>query len=163
MGRRGPPPKPQALKKLQGTYRKDRDPGNAPAPPPGVPICPKWLKGAAREEWDRVVPQLVELGWITGLDGAQLERYCDAHGNWLRARADVEKRGVTIKGPFGPTNNPNLKRAFDERKEADRLAQELGLSPSARSRVKVAEKKPVVDEAEEFLFGPKLVTAAPTK
>jgi P27 family predicted phage terminase small subunit len=158
MGRRGPPPKPSAQKKLEGTYRKDRAVGGGElAPPPAVPDCPLWLKGAAKKEWDRVVPQLSELGVLTGLDGGQLERYCDAYGSWLEARADVKKRGATIKGPFGPANNPNVKRAFDERKEADRLAQELGLSPSARSRVKVPEKE-AVDPAEAFLFGkPKLV------
>ena len=132
--------------------------GGELAPPPAVPDCPIWLKGDAKREWDRVVPQLAEAGVLTGLDGGQLERYCDAYGNWLEARADVKKRGPTIKGPFGPTNNPNVKRAFDERKEADRLAQELGLSPSARSRVKVPEKTPTVDESEGFLFGrPQLV------
>jgi phage terminase small subunit len=47
-----------------------------------------------------------------------------------------------------------VKTAFDERKEADRLAQELGLSPSARSRVKVPEKPPAEDQTEAFLFGP---------
>jgi P27 family predicted phage terminase small subunit len=162
VGRRGPPPKPTAQKKLEGTYRKDRAAGgNELAPPPAVPVCPKWLKGAAKIEWDRVVPQLAEAGVLTGLDGGQLERYCDAYGNWLAARADVTKRGVTLKTQFGPQNNPSVKRAFDERKEADRLAQELGLSPSARSRVKVPEKAPAADPTEAFLFGkPQLVKPA---
>jgi P27 family predicted phage terminase small subunit len=162
MGKRGPPPKPTKLKKLEGTYRKDRDQGgNELAPPPAVPICPRWITGAAKAEWDRIVPQLAELGVLTGLDGGQLERYCDAYGNWLQAKAEVKKHGQMIKTPFGPQKNPAVKTAFDERKEADRLAQELGLSPSARSRVKVPEKPPEEDQTEAFLFGkPQLVKPA---
>jgi P27 family predicted phage terminase small subunit len=154
MGRRGPPPKPAKLKKLEGTYRKDRDAGGqALEPPPGVPVRPKWLDKEASAEWDRVVPQLVELKVLTGLDGAALERYCVAHSNWVRAQRDVQKNGPVVKTPFGPQKNPNVKLAQDERAAARLLAGELGLSPSARSRVKVPERPPDQDEAEVFFFG----------
>ncbi len=153
MGRRGPPPKPSAQKKLEGTYRKDRAAGgNELAPPPGVPVAPKWLDKEAKAEWARVVPQLVELAVLTGLDGGALERYCVAHSNWIRAQLDVQKKGQVIKTPFGPQKNPSLKIALEERAAARQLAGELGLSPSARSRVKVPEKPPKADETEAFLF-----------
>jgi P27 family predicted phage terminase small subunit len=155
VGRRGPPPKPTKLKKLEGTYRKDRDVGRELEPPPGVPVRPKWLDREACAEWDRVVPQLVELKVLTGLDGAALERYCVAHSNWVKAQRDVQKNGAVLKSQFGPMKNPNVKIAQDERAAARLLAGELGLSPSARSRVKVPEKTPDVDETEGFLFGGK--------
>lgn len=155
MGRRGPPPKPRALKKLEGTFRKDRDGGNVLEPPPGVPVCPKWLGKVAREEWERVVPQLVTLNVLTGLDGGALERYCVAHGNWVKAQRDVDKSGMVIKTPFGPQKNPSVKIAMDERAAARLLAGELGLSPSARSRVKVDKPQAPEDQSEKFLFGGK--------
>lgn len=162
MGKRGPPPKPSKLKKLEGTYRKDRDAGGASLqPPPGVPLRPKWLDKEARAEWDRVVPQLVELKVLTGLDGGALERYCVAHSNWVKAQRDVQKHGPVVKTPFGPQKNPAIKLAQEERAAARLLAGELGLSPSARSRVKVTEKEPEEDKAADFLFGPpKLVQPA---
>lgn len=43
MGRRGPPPKPSALKKAQGTYRPDRAALREVEPTPGVPEMPRWL------------------------------------------------------------------------------------------------------------------------
>lgn len=154
MGRRGPPPKPKAQKKLEGTYRKDRDGGgDSLAPPPGVPVRPKWLEKEACAEWDRVVPQLVELNVLTGLDGGALERYCVAYSNWVRAQRDVQKNGLVLKTPFGPQKNPNVKIAQDERAAARLLAGELGLSPSARTRVKTPERPPAEDPTEAFLFG----------
>jgi len=161
MGKRGPPPKPAALKKLEGTYRADRDAGGSLTPPPAVPERPSWFDKDARAEWDRVVPQLVELGVLTGLDGGALERYCVAHANWLQAQKRLQKVGPIVKTPFGPQKNPDLKIALDERAAAKQLAQELGLSPSARSRVKAPEKAKPEDDAADFLFGgPRLVEPA---
>jgi P27 family predicted phage terminase small subunit len=160
VGRRGPPPKPTAQKKLEGTYRKDRDPsaGAAFEPPPGAPQAPKWLDKEAKAEWARVVPLLLEGKVLTLLDGGALERYCVAHSNWVKAQRDVQKNGLVLKTQFGPQKNPAVKIAFDERAAAKQLAQELGLSPSARTRVKVAEKTAEKDQDEAFLFGkPRLV------
>lgn len=158
MGRRGPAPKPTKLKKLEGTYRKDRDIGRELTPPPGVPEPPAWMRKKQQKlalaEWDRVVPQLAELGVLTGLDGGALERYCVAHSNWVKAQADVDAKGMVLKTPFGPQKNPSLKIALEERNAARQLAAELGLSPSARSRVKVPEKKADGDATGDFLFGP---------
>lgn len=160
MGRRGPPPKPTAQKKLEGTYRKDRDPsaGGEFTPPPGVPVRPKWLDKEACAEWNRVVPLLLEGKVLTALDGGALERYCVAHSNWVKAQRDVQKNGVVMLSKFGPMTNPNVRIAKDERAAAKQLAQELGLSPSARTRVKVTAKAPEQDQDEGFLFGrPRLV------
>lgn len=155
MGRRGPPPKPTAQKRLEGTYRKDRDPsaGAAFEPPLGVPVPPKWLDKEARAEWNRVVPLLVEGKVLSELDGGALERYVVAHGNWVKAQRDLQRKGPVIKTPFGLQANPNVKISQVERQAAKQLAQELGLSPSARTRVKVAEKPAAAkDNAEAFLF-----------
>jgi P27 family predicted phage terminase small subunit len=158
VGRRGPPAKPKALKKLEGTYRKDRDAGGASfEPPPGVPEPPRWLDKEARAEWARVVPQLAELGVLTGLDGGALERYVVAHSNWVKAQADVQRYGTVLKSQFGPQKNPAVKIAQDERAAARLLAAELGLSPSARTRVKAPEKPPAADETAAFLFQPQVI------
>lgn len=162
MGKRGPPPLPTAVKKLRGTYQKCRDAdGESMAPPPAVPAAPKWFDSEARAEWERVVPQLVELKVLTGLDGGALERYCVAHSNWVKAQLEVQKKGPVLKTPFGPQKNPAVKIAQDERAAARLLAGELGLSPSARSRVKVSEKPEAEDKDAAFLFGPRLVTSQP--
>lgn len=150
MGRRGPPPLPTAIKKQRGTLKKSRELGGEEmAPPPGVPVAPKWLDKEARAEWSRIVPQLVAVNVLTGLDGGALERYCVAHSNWVRAQRAVQTQGTVIKTPFGPQKNPNVKIALDERAAARLLATELGLSPSSRSRVKAPERtpdKPAVDD-----------------
>ena len=45
MGKRGPVRKSTNVKKLQGTYRNDRDGGENPSPAPGIPNCTSFLKG----------------------------------------------------------------------------------------------------------------------
>ncbi len=163
MGKRGPPPKPTKLKKLEGTYRKDRAAGGGEemAPAPGTPIRPKWLDAEAKREWDRVVPQLAELGVLADIDGSMLADYCAAHALAVKAAAQYQREGLMLRTPFGPQKHPMIKVAQEARGQARLLAGEFGLSPSARSRVKLKEKPPETDPTEAFLFdGPKLVKPA---
>src|SRR5438874_12447773 len=77
MGRRGPPPKPQELKRRQGTYRKDRDNTATVVPTiPGAPAMPDDLPAAATRRWAEIVPGLMEAGLLAKTDGGALEAYC---------------------------------------------------------------------------------------
>lgn len=158
MGRRGPPPKPTALKRLEGTYRKDRAARNEVQVAPGVPARPEWLDAEAKREWDRVVPKLAQLGVLTDLDGSMLADYCATHSIAVKAAKRVQREGLMLKGPFGPVRNPLIKVAQEARAQARLLAAEFGLSPASRSRVSAAEKPKEEDKSEAFLFGgPRLV------
>lgn len=159
MGRRGPPPKPSKLKKLEGTFRKDRAAGGTEmVPAAGVPVRPSWLDPEAKKEWARIVPQLAQLGVLTDIDGSMLADYCAAHSLAVKAAKQYQREGLVIKTPFGPQRHPMIKVAQEARSQARLLAGEFGLSPSARSRVKIPEKPPATDTTEAFLFGgPKLV------
>lgn len=165
MGRRGPPPKPSALKKLEGTHRKDRAARNELIAPPGTPERPAWLDAEARAEWERVVPQLAELGILATVDRGMLADYCAAHSLAVQATRRYQKDGLVVKTKQGPLKHPMIKVAQEARAQARLLAAEFGLSAASRTRISVptskndpAKKKE--DEAAAFIFGqrPRLVS-----
>lgn len=156
MGKRGPPPKPSALKRLEGTYRKDRSAQNEMTVPPGMPTRPDWLDAEGRAEWDRVVPMLADRV-LTEVDRAMLADYCAAQSLAVKATRDYQKRGVMLETPYGPQKNPMVKVAQEARAQARLLAGEFGLSPASRSRVSAKEEPKQEDEAAAFFFRPQLV------
>lgn len=153
MGRRGPPPKPSALKRAHGTYRPDRAAPNEVAPAPGVPDMPRWLDAEGRREWKRVVPQLEALGVLATVDRAMLADYCAAHSLAVRATREYQRAPLMTEGPHGHVPNPLLKVAKEARAQAARLGAEFGLSAASRTRISAPERKPEGDESEDFLFG----------
>ncbi len=157
MGRRGPKPKPTALKKAQGTFRKDRAATNEFAPTAGVPSCPAYLDELAREEWKRVAPELVEKKVLTLVDGAVLEGSCAAYSSAVKFQREADKK-LMVKTPFGPKVNPAEAVARKWWALARQLGAELGLTPASRTRVSMEKPAAPEDKSESFIFGgPKLV------
>lgn len=145
MGKRGPAPKPTAVKVLHGTFRADRANPNEPKPEISAPDCPAWLGPIAAEEWRRVVPELEKLGLLAKVDRAALAAYCDAWGVWQRAAEIVEREGLTVDyetktGGLYVQQRAEVSIAERARKDCVVFAREFGLSPS--SRTKVAGMKP---------------------
>ncbi len=152
MGRRGPPPKPSALKKLQGTYRKDRAARNEIEPKKGCPDRPTGLDKIARERWDLLAPQLVELGVLTLVDGSVLEGFCRHYSRAVQADRAIDKHGMIVETPFGPKLNPAVRVSRESWTVLNQLGSKLGLSPADRARLSMPEK-PVEDDTEKDLFG----------
>lgn len=153
MGRRGPPAKPTAQKRREGTYRKDRAPTREPAPTAGVPPCPPGISTDldARGCWERLVPELTRLKLLTLLDGPALEGLCRAYAVAVKADRKLRQHGVIVKTPWGLQQNPAVTISRSAWAEVRRFAAEFGLSPAARSRVSVP-KGSEADPAEQFLF-----------
>ena len=90
---KGPPRKPDALKRLEGTYRKDRTSKNPPKFPGSTPRPPKELNAAAKAEWKRLSPQLAELGMLTPADKALFGVYCQAFADYWKLTAELNAMG----------------------------------------------------------------------
>lgn len=166
MGKRGPVPKPSAVKKKHGTYRpsraaKDEMTNEVPL---GRPVAPSWLDDEARKEWDRVVPILEKARVLTEADQAILASYCSAHSLSVKATRAYQKEGLMqrpLKGSKMVRKHPMIKVAQEARAQALRLGAEFGLSPASRTRVSSMPEDPNKekgDKAEEFLFGPPQLT-----
>jgi P27 family predicted phage terminase small subunit len=152
MGKGGRPRKPTALKKLQGTFRKDRAVANEPEPPKTCPDKPKGLDKIAAERWDFLAPQLHQMGVLTLVDGSVLEGFCRHYSRAVQADRAIDKFGMIVETPFGPKLNPAVRVSRESWTVLNQLSAKLGLSPSDRARLSVPEKAPV-DDTEEDLFG----------
>ena len=151
MARTGRPPKPTALKKLQGTLKKSRVNINEWKPPAGAPKMPAHFKGHAAREWRRVVPMLLDAGLLTLADAPTLEAYCETYARWKDAAAIVDAEGLVVEAKQGPVPHPAVNIEKAARKDCMEFAQRFGFDPSSRSKL-AAPKKESKDQTQDFLF-----------
>src|SRR4051794_37709894 len=94
----GPPPRPH-LRVIKGTFRGKGQPTRSGArAQPGIPTPPTVLSKEAREEWDRVAPQLYSLGYLTPLDMAILAAYTQSYARWQTAERRLRRALLTKIG-----------------------------------------------------------------
>lgn len=142
-GQKGRPPKPTALKVIEGNKGKRPLPTNEVQPDIKIPRCPRHLSADAKREWKRITVELEKLGLISEIDSAAMALYCQAYGRWIEAERkmdDLRKRGggdgLIVKSPKGyPIQNPYLAIANRAMEQVYQFLQQFGMSPSARSRV----------------------------
>jgi len=138
VGKRGPAPKPTALKRLQGNPGKRALNDSEPRPVATLPRCPSHLQGEARAEWRRVARGLHDAGLLTQIDRAALAIYCQAWARWVKAEGQIQRHGEVVKSAAGNVmQNPYLSIANRAMKQMQLMARELGMTPSARSQIKV--------------------------
>ena len=131
--KRGPKPKPTAIKLLENC-RADRVNGDEPSFRPGSDAPPDWLDGLALEHWRELTPILSEGRILSAADRSNLVLLCELYKQW---RDD-------------PTDLKVIDRYI-------RLSLEFGMTPSSRSRIKVSPEKPADEAArlDAFLGGRK--------
>jgi P27 family predicted phage terminase small subunit len=137
MGRRGPQPKPAKLRLLEGA-RPSKVNHNEPVPSDDLPVCPDWVAPEVRQVWDYTVQELDQMGLASSADRDVLLAFCEQVNTHRRACQMLAKSDVLIKGPLGgPVRNPAVVVQRDSAQAIRSLAQEFGLSPSARARIQV--------------------------
>lgn len=148
MGRRGPAKTPAAVKKARGTFRKDRDAGVEIAA--GEPSMPAWLSEEAQQLWKSLAPGLVKSNLLSPLDGTVFALLCDtfamfrASSEWIGGditKLFVESTRTNNEGEeIGSSvyQHPVAALMHKSRNDLLRLAREFGLTPSARSGMRVA-------------------------
>ena len=152
MATRGRKPTPTAIKELEGNPGKRPLNAKEPKPVKKAPSCPKWLEPEAKKEWRRLSKQLEQLGVLTELDMAA---YCQAYARYKEAEEFITQHGSIVKTPSGYWQQvPQVAQAQTYSKIMLRLAEQFGLTPSARSRIIAGggDSAPA-DEMEELLGG----------
>lgn len=134
MGKRGPKPKPSALRVFEGKPGHHRPIDPREPKPRGKAKSPDWLDDDARAVWSSVAPKLQAIGLLTDLDEHALANYCRltalaqtafAESDlslWLRLIAEQRKHGA-----------------------------DFGMSPSSRVGLKVDCGARELDELDEFI------------
>lgn len=115
-----------------------------------APAAPDWLTPGARAEWDRVVSDLLLLGWVHRLDRMQLAAYCEAVADWemFRKRIAAENSRLSDSGDV-QTFATGAKQisiwrqlANDAEKRANAAGAGFGFTPLARRAMKAAAASP---------------------
>jgi len=141
MGKRGPKPTPTAVLKMRGSWLVNNRSGEPAAS--GVPNPPDWLTGESLAKWNELVPKLVGMGTIGDVDGDVVAAYCEAWGEFVKAKKYIDEHGeiaVTDKGSVYQHPMVGIKNKAVER--MGRLGAQFGWSASARTGLKIeAETK----------------------
>jgi P27 family predicted phage terminase small subunit len=142
---KGRKPKPSYLHAVQGTARADRTNLNEPKPRPLPPKHPAYLALSATAK--RVFRDVLAVApWITEADFLILAKLAQAVADW--GAANKRKQEQAKKYPqyggllsFGSKNQLVVAPEIQIMRSAEvvilRISAELGLTPSARSRIKL--------------------------
>ena len=129
--------KPHKLKVLEGVNNKDRLNYDEPIPCDKDLRRPTWVNGYAREVWERLEPELVEMKVLTFVDRDIFGAYCVA----VKDFRDAEKDG-------------DVRLTLQVGREMRILASELGMSPSGRAGLRVPKSpKGGKKDTKTKLFG----------
>jgi P27 family predicted phage terminase small subunit len=145
----GRPRKPTAIKKLEGNPGKRPLNENEPFYP-GAPGMPAWLSKNAKEEWNRIVPELDAVGLLQRVDRAMIAGYCEAWAKFKTAEKTIQEKGSTFEIPkYDRDGNvlsvyhqvtPEVSISNNAMSQIIKFCQEFGLSPSSRTRLTVEKK-----------------------
>lgn len=119
--------------------------------PDALPRCPPHLGDVARKEWRRLAGPLYQMGVLSVTDRAALAAYCVAWARWVEAEEQLAKGVPLIKTPSGYVQqSPWLSIANKQLEIMARFMAELGLSPSARARLRLPEG-PATGQPDMFI------------
>ncbi len=136
---RGRKPKPTEVKRLTGNPGKRPLTGGV-ASAGGDPDMPDFLCPEAQEEWRRVLEDARPLGLLGRENRAVLALYCQAWARMTVAERHINEHGSVVPAPRTgvPMQNPHVSIARSAGDRVAKMAVEMGLTPSSRSRVGAA-------------------------
>ena len=147
----GRPKKPTSLKILQGSANAKRAAKTEPRPIAKAPLCPSWLSAEAKSHWEEITDKLEPLGLATSLDRDALTVYCETWSQWRDAIDALRDGDRTYTADTGYTQLSPL--VTDERSLRADLSKQLaqfGMTPAARSGMKVQTEAPAENAYEAY-------------
>lgn len=160
MGRRGPLPMPDALRKTRGRRHRKKETTNVPALPVGAPEMPDNIRQDKRAAaaWRRFSKDLMEMGVLHPSQWAALAVLCSSYATAQEMTERLQKDGILVKTARGKLyTHPAVRIQKQAWAQFLRCAQEFGLTPMAGLRVRAnvppAKQQKEEDDNEVFLFG----------
>ena len=146
------PPKPTELKKLEGTYRKDRD--KSPNLKPTMEISlevPDDLNEWGQKLWGEIFSEYGKVGLITRVDLGSFHSLCSWYGIFREAEDIVRAKGLEVEEEVYDKNgqvvgtktvtNPMIMVMDKAQKNYLAMAKEFGVTPSSRAGLTFEPKK----------------------
>ena len=145
---------PMEIKKVKGTYFKDRDPGTLP-PSPDRPVSPEMLNARAKEIFDTLTQRLSDTGRATDTF-TEIQALCAMRLEEVEHLSGI----IRVMGMFYVVTNRNGEEAIRKHpavefretalRHAHGLLAELALTHVASQKVGPVKPKPTVNEFEGF-------------
>lgn len=140
----GPPKQPTAIRLLRGNPSKEPIRTAEPTMPAGLPAKPAGLAPAAAAVWDETIAILARVpGLLTAADAVTVELFARTLARYRELEAFVEEHGpvLVLRDDKGAVRYaqpcPQASLAAKLLPQVRALAGELGLSPSARTRIEL--------------------------
>jgi P27 family predicted phage terminase small subunit len=165
MGRNGPPSQATALKIIRNKNTMSNE--NSPEIVDEF-SAPDYLTDEGRQVWENLVPRMRDKNLLSDVDLNAFARYCDILPKWLKAKRVIDEQGfyyviyakqtkAEIELNLPPRVRfmqtlPEVPIYRDFGKELSRLEKVFGLTPAARSVIKVGKTAGVSATAKK-LFG----------
>lgn len=110
--------------------------------PVGAPDPPPYLKSPeAIEEWNRLVPILLENGSLSKNDGNALGMLCEVYAIIQKCLDTIQKEGPTFNSPNGHIcQRPEVSMLDKQQAKYWKMLTDLGMTPKGRSNMKVPVK-----------------------
>ena len=138
----GRPKKPTAIKKAQGTLEKSRTIENefVPSKVNGMPSPPSVLSKNknAMKLWHESVIELKDMDMLHGVDLPMLAAYCVKMSLFFRMTDYCEKNGYINNRGRRCGEAIEAQSALDQ---ANKICQQFGFVPSARTKISMPDKK----------------------
>ncbi|HVM29519.1 MAG TPA: phage terminase small subunit P27 family [Candidatus Limnocylindrales bacterium] len=156
MGRRGPTPTPTRVKRQRGETRPSRLNRHEPIPPADLPKMPADMDPDAKVVWRRVVRDMRHTGVIRAADADVLRCYCEAVSRYAQAVKLYAGSGPILRDRGHLVKSPLHQLVRDNADLIQRLARELGLSPSARAGLRIEPERAFDSLTAEIGLPPRL-------
>lgn len=143
-------PKPKksiAELKASGSYRPNKHGRTEDMPelPIEAPRMPHFVSVNALEYFNDVVALGIDMSIVTKADSLIIGLLASEIAEWVELDTHIKKEGFIVKLPTATgfmqsTVNPKLRVRDDKLKVILKMLSELGMTPAARSKVKVNQK-----------------------
>jgi len=152
--------KSTARKKLEGNRGHRKLNSKEPKPKPGAPAMPPYVFASrfARDEWNRLVPLLLEMKILTTADGPALGGLCAAYSQLVMAENAIQKYGLMVADLEHATGvgmvrvNPAVRIKSDALRHLRAFCSQFGLDPASRSKLSI-RNDPTQDPVDDFFSG----------
>lgn len=137
MGGKGRPRKPDKLKKLEGTFRDDRDRSNDVPKFPSVidpGIAPVWFNEMQVEQFEIITSELIRVNLMESIDINLVVAYCVEISNYYHAAQKINDN-YTIFNKGKISINPYFKIKNESLTNALRIGSKFGFSPADRQKL----------------------------
>lgn len=155
---RGRKPTPTHLRLVSGKIGKRPLNLQEPKAPQGRPSCPAHASDKARETWGYVCGILEDMGVLSVIDAVAIEMLCEAYADFVAASKALRDFGsdfyetATESGSIMYRAHPALAKKQDADRRIRGWLAEFGLTPSARSRIKLGSDGDKNEDPEKKYF-----------